>query len=457
MDQYLLDKYNAPVPRYTSYPPANHFSDKFTSSDYETAIIESNELNPQNVSIYVHIPFCKKLCFYCGCNKISMHNDEMIKKYIETLKIELHKVLKLINPYRLLSQIHYGGGTPNAIDSKYLGEINSIIFSYLKTIESPEIAIECNPAYLDFQYIKDLTDAGFNRFSIGIQDFNIEVLKTVNRSIPELPVKEIINIIKDLNPNAVINFDFIYGLPGQNSQSFAKSIDEAISYNPDRIVTFSYAHLPTVFKAQYALEKAGLPSPEEKIEMYQNTNIQLKENGYMPVGMDHYVREDDELYQAFKNNLLHRNFQGYCTRRTTGQVYAFGISSISQFETSYFQTTKSIESYIETINKDSFPVEKGYRLNNNEIIVREVIEELMCNKKIDLTAIALNFDISLDKLKSHLNFDESSLQNFIRDGIINYSNNIIEISEMGILFIRNVAASLDPVYKNKVMNYSKAV
>ncbi|MBM2814609.1 MAG: Coproporphyrinogen-III oxidase [Ignavibacteria bacterium] len=454
---HLLDKYNSPVPRYTSYPPANHFKDTFTTDNFVQALIDSNKMQPENLSIYIHIPFCKRLCFYCGCNKISMVEDNAIKKYIDALKTEMKSALSHIDKSRLLSQIHFGGGTPNVIPVGYLNEITSYLLSEFKSIENPEVAIECNPAYLDREYLVALNKAGVNRFSLGIQDFDQKILKSVNREIPEIPVNELVEMIHDINPKAVINFDFIYGLPGQTVDSFSSTIDEAISIGPDRIVTFSYAHLPSVFKAQAALERKGLPSPEQKIELYLNTYSQMKSNGYVPIGMDHYVKPDDELSLAFSNHLLHRNFQGYCTRRTTGQVYAFGISSITQLENSYFQTTKSIEQYNESINQGIFPIEKGYILQPHEIIVREVIDELMCNKILDFNILAENLKIEKAEIKKCLTIDKTSLDTFAADGIINYSEDRIEITEIGILFIRNVAASLDPVFQSSVMNYSKSV
>ncbi len=457
ISKYLLDKYNSPVPRYTSYPPANHFTDDFTSEDFKRSVVDSNSKSPQNISFYIHIPFCKKLCYYCGCNRISMPGNELVRDYMSALKKELKTVINLLDRSRFLSQIHFGGGTPNAIESDYLLEINDIILNSFNIIENPEIAIECNPAYLDEKYISALDKARFNRFSLGIQDFNPDVLKIVNREKPGMPVSEIFEIIKGKNKNAVINFDLIYGLPGQTAESFKKTINTSAALSPDRIVTFSYAHLPSIFKAQQMLETKGLPSPEEKISMYLNTYNNLSETGYKPIGLDHFVKPEDELYTALSNHNLHRNFQGYCTRRTTGQVYGFGVSSISQFENSFFQKTKSIEKYIYDINNSLFPIEKGYILNEDEMIVQEAIDELMCNKILDLKLLGKRLETEIDVIKKTLDFKIDSFKDFIEDGIIEFENDIIKITEIGILFIRNVAASIDPVFKNKIMNYSKSV
>ena len=457
ISRYLLDKYNSPVPRYTSYPPANHFTADFSSEDFRRSIIESNSKSPQNISIYIHIPFCKRLCHYCGCNRISMPGNEQVRDYISALKKELVTVIGLLDKSRSLSQIHFGGGTPNSIDAEYLLEINDLILNSFNVIENPEIAIECNPAYLDEKYISALAEARFNRFSLGIQDFNPDVLKIVNREEPGMPIAEICKIIKAKNKNSVINFDLIYGLPGQTPGSFKKTITTAASLSPDRIVTFSYAHLPSIFKAQKMLETGGLPSPDEKISMYLNTYNYLSGIGYQPIGLDHFVKSEDELYTALSDHNLHRNFQGYCTRRTTGQVYGFGVSSISQFENSFFQTTKSMEKYKNEINNSRFPVEKGYMLNESEMIVQEAIDELMCNKILDFNRLGKKLEIDVDAIKKTLDFKIESFNDFIDDGIIEFENDTIKITEIGVLFIRNVAAAIDPVFKNQIMNYSKSV
>lgn len=453
----LLEKYNSPVPRYTSYPPANYFTDNYSAEDYVTSVIESNHCQPRNISFYIHIPFCKRLCFFCGCNALPLMKDSPIRDYIDAVKSEIKLVSQYIDKSRLLSQIHFGGGTPNAIDIGYLSEITELIFSEFKPIENAEIAIECNPAFLDKEYAQELNKAGFNRYSLGIQDFNHNILKSVNREIPEIPISEIMAFLRDGNNKAMINLDFIYGLPGQTVYSFLKVMEEAVSLKPERLVTFSYAHVPWVNKAQKALEKTGLPNPLEKIEMFFSSYKMLKSNGYNPIGLDHYVLVQDELFKAFTEHKLHRNFQGYCTRETTGQVYAFGVSSISQLEKHYAQNNKSIPDYIESIKNLKLPIVKGYNLNQNEIIVREVINELMCNKKIDFGKLSQRLNITVNEIKSNLILDNDVLDNFAKDGIIELIENQITMTEEGILFIRNVAASLDPLLKKQSNSFSKSV
>lgn len=457
LNNELLEKYNIPVPRYTSYPPANHFNENFSQENYIELIKKSNSQEPSNIAFYIHIPFCDKICHYCGCNSILKAKGDLVKPYIVSLKKEIEIISQWIDKKRLVTQIHYGGGTPNSILADYISEINNILYSKFNFIDSPEIAIETNPAHLDFDYIDKLKQTGFNRFSLGIQDFDDNILKTVNREPSKLPVKELVNYIKSNNKNIAINLDFIYGLPGQTVSSFAQTIKKALEIKPDRLVTFSYAHIPWLKKYQSVLEKNGLPNAKDKMGMFLEAFNLLTSAGYKSIGMDHYVLPEDELNIALMNNQLHRNFQGYCSRRTTGQVYAFGVSSISQLTSGYSQNTKDITNYINSLEKNILPVDKGYLLSQNEIIIKEVITNLMCNKNIIWSDIATLFNMSVIELKNIINFDESKLTEFIKDDLIILDNKSIHITENGSIFIRNIAAALDPNFKQELNKYSKSV
>lgn len=457
ISQELLNKYNVPVPRYTSYPPANHFRDTFGSDDYRRLLIESDKGKPQNLALYFHIPFCKKICYYCGCNACSIGNGESIIPYMAALIKEVQLVKGFIDKGRRVSQVHFGGGTPNSIDVKLLRNLIDYLKSEFTFIDESEIAIECNPAYLDFNYIDELIDAGFNRFSLGIQDFDNKILRLVNRQPSSIPPAELLKYIRNTGKNIKVNFDFIYGLPQQTVDSFSLTIQEAIKIRPDRLVTFSYAHVPWVKKHQLILEKSGLPSSEEKMNMFLLSYELLKEAGYKPIGLDHFVLPEDDLFIALTENKLHRNFQGYCTRRTTGQVYAFGVTAISQLENGYSQNTKILKDYISDINDGRLPVERGYILNEEQKIIREVITELMCNKKINLALSSLSLGISVADLKKTINFDEKQLKVFSDESLLRYSDNEIEVTEKGTLFIRNIAALFDSGYKQQADTYSKPV
>jgi oxygen-independent coproporphyrinogen III oxidase len=346
----LIDKYNVPVPRYTSYPPANFFSTEFTEADYINAVVLSNEDEPQNISIYIHIPFCSQLCHYCGCNTHITHNETLKSSYLEALKKEILMLRPLLKATRKVSQVHWGGGTPNSLSVDQIAGIMALLYENFTFTEQPEIAIECNPAHLDHYYVDRLIEMGFNRISLGIQDFSEIVLNTVNREIPVIPASAFVQQIQS-SGKAKVNLDFIYGLPHQTVGSFTTTMEKAIELQPDRLVTFSYAHIPNIKKSQKILEKAGLVAPNEKLMMFEMTYQLMKDAGYVPIGLDHFAKEEDELAVAMNNRSLHRNFQGYCTRETTGQVYAFGTTGISQLENSYAQNAKSVGQYTDLINE----------------------------------------------------------------------------------------------------------
>jgi oxygen-independent coproporphyrinogen III oxidase len=455
MKQAILEKYNIPVPRYTSYPPANYFTDSFTSADYVSAIEASNTARPDHISFYLHMPFCRSLCHYCGCNAYAMQKPEAVEKYIQAVHAEIDLVVKRLAPKRKIAQIHYGGGTPTALPAHYLRELNAHLLSAFDCIENPEIAIECHPGYADEAYWQELLAAGFNRFSLGIQDFDEKVLKAVNRKPSLLPVHAIFHHLKA--HGAKVNMDFIYGLPYQTADSFADTIQQAVALEPDRLVTFSYAHIPGIYKRQLVLEKAGLPVSEEKSRMYISACEILASAGYKSVGMDHFVKPEDELYEALVNGQLHRNFQGYCTRRTTGQVYAFGVTGISQLADAYCQNTKNISEYIERIEKGELPIIKGYKLSREEQITREVIETLMCNYAIDWLALSERLALSVQELQQTIGYDEIQMQQFAEDGLIEYNQDQLTITPEGRLFVRNVAASMDLLMRNSDKVFSKPV
>ncbi len=455
--EYLLDKYNVPVPRYTSYPPANHFRTTFSESDYIAMVSESNMRNPENIAIYIHIPFCKRICYYCGCNSFSIGNGSLVDPYIEAVRKEIKLVAGYLDKKRAVSQIHFGGGTPNAIDIEYLKGIIELIRSEFTFIREPEIAIECDPASLDLNYVDGLIAAGFNRISFGIQDLNTEVLRGVNRRPPAIPPAELLRHIKTADPRIGVNFDFIYGLPGQSVESFSETIRTAAIMRPDRLVTFSYAHVPWIKKHQAILEKKGLPAAGEKTNMFLSAHDIMTQAGYEPVGLDHFVLPTDDLWSAFTSGTLHRNFQGYCTRKTTGQVYAFGVTAISQLEEGYAQNVRSIEEYISITGYGTLPVERGYILTDGQKLAKAVITDLMCNMKVSFSEVADACGVRTEAVTDALRIDLDMLGGLESDGLITFTGDEIRVTETGAFFIRNVAAALDREYHEAVQTYSKPV
>ncbi len=457
IDRVLLEKYDVPVPRYTSYPPANKFLDGFSEKSFLKLVEDSNLYGPAHVGFYIHIPFCHKICFYCGCNALTVKGSNIVDDYFNAIEKEILMVTKHLDKNRKVSQIHFGGGTPNSVDVGYISRIIDAVSKHFSFIDNPEIAIECHPAHLNYAYINSLIKCGINRISIGIQDFNNKVLEGVNRLPSALPVNQLIDFIRTYSPAVSVNFDFIYGLPGQTIESFSESIRKAIELRPDRLVTFSYAHVPWLKKHQKILERKELPQPAQKLELFLASRQLLEDSGYISLGLDHYVLPDDELNFAIKNNQLQRNFQGYCTRRTTGQVYAFGVSAISQLNKGYIQNFKDLNLYISKISENSLAVDKGYILSNEDQIIGEAISQLMCNLNIDLRVVSDKFGITLNELKNITGFHESKLKGFIYDGLIDFHDNRLSVNRKGSIFIRNIATVFDPAYKNSTNNYSKSV
>ena len=452
----FLNKYNVSGPRYTSYPPANFFNTGFTVADYKAQIIASNHQTPENISLYVHIPFCPQRCHFCGCTTVIAQKKSIVERYIDAVKLEIKNVASLLDLNRKVTQIHLGGGTPNSISMNFIREIMDTIKDTFILDANAEIAMECSPAYLEFSHINQLAEMGFNRMSIGIQDFREDVLKAVNRAPSKHPVKELVDYLRTKGFHG-INLDFIYGLPLQTVDSFRETLQQAIEIRPDRIVTFSYAHVPWVKEAQKQLEKFGLPSAEEKMTMLVNTINQMEASGYVSIGIDHFALPEDELAKAFKNKKLHRNFQGYCTLETTGQVYGFGASSISQLWGAYAQNIKDFVPYTKTIEETGFAFERGYALNTEEQIVRAVINSIMCNGLLVFDEVAEKFDIADDELKDIIQFEPIKFIDFILDDLMYMDNKQIKIHDNGLLFARNIAMALDPALKKGKNIYSKTV
>ncbi|MGL5635889.1 MAG: oxygen-independent coproporphyrinogen III oxidase [Bacteroidales bacterium] len=456
MTSQIIEKYNIPVPRYTSYPPANFFSDSFNEADYIQALDDSNTNHPKHISIYIHIPFCKHMCYYCGCNSYPMMKQEIVDNYIAALKQELKFVLKRLHKDRKISQIHYGGGSPSALSPSILKDLNNYILSRFNTIENPEIAIECHPGYLSEEQWIAIAEAGFNRISIGVQDLHQDVLDAVHRKSSLLSLSDIFAILR--KRNIAINLDFIYGLPLQTKERFLENMKTVLELQPDRVVTFSYAHVPWVNSNMKKLEEIGLPSQSEKKAIFDCITEELTNNGYLPIGIDHFVKPEDELYKAYVNKQLHRNFQGYCTKRTTGQVYAFGVSAISQLADAYAQNTKSIQEYIEHMNSDFDIIRKGYKLTLEQQIVRDVIMTIMCNECLIWDELALNYTLKADSIKDKLSYANAKLEEMESDGLLTISTHGIYATNEGKIFTRNIAAAFDPLLvDNAGQRYSKPI
>ncbi len=456
IDKALIKKYNKAGPRYTSYPPANYFTESFTPEDYLQMLEASNHKGPGNISLYVHIPFCPQICYFCGCNTNLTGSREQLRSYMEALKKEIRLVARHLDRSRPVTQIHWGGGTPNALPFHFIEEVMEVIHQHFTLATEPEVAMECSPAYLKLNDLIRLSRMGFNRMSLGIQDANNNLLDKLNRKPPLYPLEDLYRTAKKAGFRGV-NFDFVYGLPGQTHQDHMQSIDKALQIQPERIVTFSYAHVPWFKAHQKKLEAYHLPDANEKLNMLEAAFQKITSGGYVPIGMDHYAKPDDELARALENKSLQRNFQGYVTREKTGQVYAFGATGISQLHEGYSQNTRSPETYQEAINQQRLPVFRGYRLNQAEKIRRKVLQEIMCNHYLDFLTIANDFQISPREVRQTVQYDPANLSEFIDEGLVRADENKVEVTSKGFFLIRNIAMQFDPLMSNAHNSYSKTI
>ena len=455
-DKKLVKKYNESGPRYTSYPPATFFNENFGDSEFIEMVRNSNDEKPENVSIYIHVPFCPQICHFCGCTTETGFTKPFLEKYVNALIQEIDLVSDNINSSRKVTQVHWGGGTPNAISYRHIEKITNKIKERFDFSDNYEMAIECNPAHLEFHHIELLKKFGFNRISLGIQDFREDVLEAINRKPSKKPLEQIVKKIRDEGFTGT-NIDLVYGLPLQTVESFNKTLERAIKLDTDRIVTFSYAHVPSIIHRQKVLENIGFPDSNEKAQMYENSFHKLTDAGYVSIGMDHYSKPEDDFAVALSEKKLHRNFQGYCTRSTTGQVYGFGASSISQLDSAYAQNIKNASSYIENIERKGLAIFRGYSLNKNEKIIRHVINSLMCNYYVDFKEVSSYFNISLFQLKDILEFSESKFNDFIGDKLMKIIDDKIFIHDSGRLFTRNISMRFDPLLSKKIGTYSRTI
>lgn len=454
--EQLFQKYNVPVPRYTSYPPATSFNTDFDADSYTEQIKLSNSSKTENISIYIHIPFCTQRCHFCGCNTALSQSDDKINLYVECIINEIYYVSQFVDKQRFVTQVSWGGGTPNSIDMKYVKRIMDVLKDRFSFADFAEIAMECSPAYLDFKDVDNLAEMGFNRVSLGIQDFHIEVLNAINRLPPKHDVGEMLRYMKTKGFKG-LNLDLVYGLPLQTPESFDENIRRVIELQPDRLATFSYAHVPWFNPAQKLMDKYQFPTADEKLQMLVSTIRQLSENGYEVIGMDHFARKDDELAIAKQNKMLHRNFQGYNTRKTTGQVYAFGASGISQLDGCFTQNLKQVDQYIEAIETKHLAVERGYILTKEEILIRDTINEIMCNGYINFSEIAAKHHLTVDGFMWITRFDPSKISDLLNDNLVELTDTDLKVTPAGMLIVRNVAVAFDPAFTSGSNKFSTTI
>ncbi len=439
VDLELLKKYNTPGPRYTSYPTAPHFHDGFGPREFYEEIVSNNQ-NGESVdlSLYFHLPFCRTLCYFCGCNVIITHNQDRINRYLDYLKKEIALFSSIVNHQRQVVQLHWGGGTPTYLSPAQIADLFGYIKNKFNFAENAENSIEIDPRRLASDHLSTIREVGFNRVSFGVQDFNEQVQKTVNRVQSDEVNEYVMNESRRLGFDS-INIDLIYGLPYQTVTSYEDTIDKVIELSPDRLAVFNYAHVPWLKKHQKVIPEEALPSATERLAMLKLVIEKLTAAGYVYIGMDHFAKPEDELSQALWDHTLYRNFQGYSTR-AGAEVYAMGITSISQLNNVYAQNVKNTKEYEQMIDEGLPATVLGYRLSEDDLIRRYVITEVMCNNRIIKKDIWQKFGVDFDVYFSDA-YDK--LSEFMEEDLVSWLPDRLQVHEPGRLVIRNIAMAFD--------------
>lgn len=437
-DNALLRKYNTSGPRYTSYPTALEFHDQFKHEH----LVQAIEASPnRELSLYVHIPFCHSLCYYCGCNKVITRHRDKADTYLEFLAQEIASKASLFKNYTV-KQLHWGGGTPSFLRHEQITKLVELLKEKFSFAEQVEMSIEIDPREIEMNLAEHLYSLGFNRLSIGVQDIDEKVQQTINRVQSTEFIENFIAHAKKVGFKS-INIDLIYGLPHQNIDTFTRTLNKAHEMDVDRISLFSYAHIPSRFAAQRKLRDEWLPSVDEKFALMKLAIETLCGFGYDFIGMDHFAKPEDELSIAQKSGNLHRNFQGYTTKGGC-DLLGLGVSSISAIGNSFSQNTKELQDYYKAIDTQGHAHVKGVSLSNDDIIRGEVIRELMCNLYLDKNKINEKFAINFDEYFAE---DLPLLQTFINDGLLNNTTDEIKVAQKARLLIRNICMSFDAYMK----------
>ncbi|MGM0533849.1 MAG: oxygen-independent coproporphyrinogen III oxidase [Campylobacterota bacterium] len=453
VDFKQFTKFSKPGPRYTSYPTAVEFSQDFT---YETYLSKLNALGTDNgLSLYIHLPFCRSACYFCGCNVVYTSKKSKMDRYLHYLFKEIKLLSRQLPSQKVVEQFHFGGGTPTFYDAQALDAIMNEVKSYFTFSRDAEISCEIDPRFFDEEQMKTFAKHGFNRLSFGVQDFDPKVQEAVHRIQSFEQTKAMVDLARKHGINS-INIDLIYGLPHQSLESFKKTLELTRELDPDRLAVFNYAHVPWMKKTMRKMDETTLPSADVKLQTLQYTIEFFQNSDYAMIGMDHFAKKDDELFQSLHEGKLHRNFQGYTTKGDTDLV-GLGLTSIGEGPDYYAQNFKQMDSYENAIDNDRLPFFKGVELSRDDLIRKAVIMQLMANFIIDKRRIETRFDIDFD---AYFADALPKLREFIDEGLVHNDKDTITVSQTGMLLVRNIAMPFDAYmkkYEGGKKTFSKTV
>ena len=454
IDFKKFEKYSKPGPRYTSYPTAPEFTEAFSQEDLIKKFQAQDDNRP--LSLYIHLPFCRSACYFCGCNVIFTSKEDKKVRYIEYLKKELDLLKQHLNTNRLVTQMHFGGGTPTYFSAQQLQEVIGMIKKTFPNFDKDaEVSCEVDPRFFTKEHMEVLKNGGCNRLSFGVQDLDAQVQKTIHRIQPYETTQNVMQIARDAGINS-INIDLIYGLPHQTKKTFHETIKQVLTLNPDRLAVFNYAHVPWLMKTMRKFDESTFAPPSEKLIILKDTIDFFTKNGYKMVGMDHFAKPDDELFKAIQKGELHRNFQGYTTKGGADLI-GIGVTSIGDGVDYYAQNYKDLRQYEEALDEGKLPTFKGYNLSLDDQLRQFVIMELMSNFSLNIKRVEEKFNIDFN---DYFKDDLKELNEFIEADLVSINNDKIEVSPTGTMLIRNICMPFDAYLKKVPENkrrFSKTI
>jgi oxygen-independent coproporphyrinogen-3 oxidase len=434
----LLKKYDRPGPRYTSYPTVPVWTNTIGPDDYRRSLTNASQRADEPLALYCHIPFCKRRCYYCGCNTVITNNLQRVEDYIHSLMAEVESTARLLGKRNKISQLHFGGGTPTYLDCQGIAHLLRHMDKFFEFLPDAEKSMEIDPRVTSVQQLEFLATAGFNRISMGVQDFDPEVQEACGRIQPLEMIESLLSHCRRLEFKG-INFDLIYGLPKQTVEGFSKTIDTAIALRPDRLAVYSFAFLPSSMAHQSKIHPEDLPTTEVKYRLFATAVQKFTAAGYRQIGMDHFALPEDELTRAQADGRLFRNFMGYTVQHSPEMV-GFGMSSIGYIDNTFFQNHSKLDSYQNGIAEKNFATYRGLQLSTDDLVRQYLITQLMCNFRLDYADLNNKYGVKYNEYFGH---EHKNLGIFFDDDLIRESAQGLSITPVGRTFVRNIAMTYD--------------